>query len=597
MALKGALRSYAAARELITPELEPLVLSHLKNIRGSIAEAFGVPTEVHIRSSSSRRIRWGAREIGEWVAGLTELVTRFEERVEILLQACGKVEMLLVSLAKVDYDRCQMKRIVESIQKIIDELSLAGYTELHSWVSIVNQRMSAVLRERLEKAIEEWVVAFTTDRICKIEEMKDEGNDNLPLLKIPPINIEIYLRNQEISVSPSLPAVRSIFVQELHKYMGIVCSLESPESGRFEVFNSAKPSKDHVTVPTFGHLAQEIDPLLLSSAYGSIESHMETVSGFVCEWLAYQTLWDIRVFDVASAIGDNMDLWRSVLDEASVARKALDTSQTFSKFGAIVCKFDKVQSQINLKYDSWQKELQTSYANVLGQKVVDLHQVLERSKSRLEDICLDGGASTEDIVAGVTLIQEVNGKIEPFGETVENLLHAERSLRRERHSFHPRWLEGSRLRGQYNHLQQILQKRNRGMEEQLPLLQTRVMSEDKIADQRMVEILTSWDEEKPLRGNIAPPEAIELLSKYEFTIKKAKVDDDNLIKAKDALGLAISTSNSAISSCYEELIDLKEVWTALSDPHKTLDKIKEISWAAVSTRKIRKSLDDALAGE
>ena len=135
------------------------------------------------------------------------------------------------------------------------------------------------------------------------------------------------------------------------------------------------------------------------------------------------------------------------------------------------------------------------------------------------------------------------------------------------------------------------------MEEQLPLLQTRVMSEDKIADQRMVEILTSWDEEKPLRGNIAPPEAIELLSKYEFTIKKAKVDDDNLIKAKDALGLAISTSNSAISSCYEELIDLKEVWTALSDPHKTLDKIKEISWAAVSTRKIRKSLDDALAGE
>lgn len=42
MALKGALRSYNVARELITPELEPLVMPQLKSIKESIAEAFGV---------------------------------------------------------------------------------------------------------------------------------------------------------------------------------------------------------------------------------------------------------------------------------------------------------------------------------------------------------------------------------------------------------------------------------------------------------------------------------------------------------------------------------------------------------------------------
>ena len=125
MALKGALRSYTVARELITPELEPLVMPQLKGIRESIAEAFGVSDGTN-RVSSSRRVRWDGKEIAEWVAGLTELVARFEERVETLLHACDKIDEQLKVLGQIEYSHENFLVVTGNIQKTVDELSLAG---------------------------------------------------------------------------------------------------------------------------------------------------------------------------------------------------------------------------------------------------------------------------------------------------------------------------------------------------------------------------------------------------------------------------------------------------------------------------------------
>ena len=59
----------------------------------------------------------------------------------------------------------------------------------------------------------------------------------------------------------------------------------------------------------------------------------------------------------------------------------------------------------------------------------------------------------------------------------------------------------------------------------------------------------------------------------------------------------VAISNSAISSCYEELVDLKEVWNAMTEPYAALEKVKETPWASVSARKIRKQLEDIMQGK
>jgi hypothetical protein len=63
VALKTALRSYTAARGLITSELEPLVAPELRLIQESITEAFDV-SPGRSRFTTRRRVRWDSKDIG-----------------------------------------------------------------------------------------------------------------------------------------------------------------------------------------------------------------------------------------------------------------------------------------------------------------------------------------------------------------------------------------------------------------------------------------------------------------------------------------------------------------------------------------------------
>ena len=72
-------------------------------------------------------------------------------------------------------------------------------------------------------------------------------------------------------------------------------------------------------------------------------------------------------------------------------------------------------------------------------------------------------------------------------------------------------------------------------------------------------------------------------------------DQENLVRAKDALGLESVMENARVVECLSELADLKEVWEALMEPFQTLEGIKDTSWSSAVMRKVRRGLDDLLA--
>jgi dynein heavy chain 1 len=133
------------------------------------------------------------------------------------------------------------------------------------------------------------------------------------------------------------------------------------------------------------------------------------------------------------------------------------------------------------------------------------------------------------------------------------------------------------------------------MEQQFPLLQARVSAEEKSAAKRSAELISEWTKDKPLRGNVPPSDALALLAKFETDLNKAKTHQENLVKAKDALGLEHTAQSDALAECLEELLDLKSVWEAVSKPHDQLQEIKETNWSSAVMRKIRRALDDLLA--
>lgn len=543
------------------------------------------------KPTTKRRIRWDSKDLGNWVALLNEHVSRFEERVEILLRASHNIDIAIEALGTVTYERQQFVYAVENLQKIVDELSMGGFSDLTSWVDKVNAKMGDVLASRLEEALEAWFETFQpagdTDG-----EKGSKKKSRKKLVRIPKINVEILLKNQEISSFPAVPSARSLFLNELHDYMGIVCTLPCLNSGRFEVFES---SSGKVTNGKFHNLASSVSPEILANAYSSIECHMKDLSAFVNQWLGYQTLWDSQVADVAATVEGDLMKWHELILEASTARTTLDSTATIMEFGPIVVRYHKVQSQVNLKYDSWQKELQTYFAAFLAERINESYEKVSSAKTRLEGISLEGSSTaTSEIVLGVTFLQEVTQQLSSWHKKMKELADSEKLLKRQRHAFRGDWLEASLVGGQLQQVEQLLAKRNRTMQEQVPLLQSRIVAEDKTNSQKVTDLVTDWANNKPLIGNITPDQAIETLTKFEFNMKKAQLDQTNLIKAKDALGLDVGATNSEISTCLEEVSDLTEVWEAVSKPYGVLLDLKDTLWATAKMRKVRKALDDLL---
>jgi dynein heavy chain 1 len=388
-------------------------------------------------------------------------------------------------------------------------------------VSVVGEKMAQVLAARLEKALKGWNKAFAIIEKKENEEKMESEDDELESVSIDvTIELEIILRNQEISSSPPVPTVRAMLLDKLHEYFSIVCSLPRPKSGRYEVFDTFSIQNSGRSAETFEDVIDRVPDDIVTEAYMSLERHIQEASVFVDQWLAYQTLWDTPVAEVAATVGKDIKQWEELLLEAAAARSTLDASASTAKYGPVFVNYGKVQSQIILKYDSWQKELQSSFSAVLGQRILEAHETVDGAKTKLESTSLDS-TSTENIVLGVTFIQEVKQKSSVWAKEIEHLRNAEKLLRKQRHIFHSDWMETSVLKGIFDSLQQILERRVRTMDQQVPLLQARVAAEDKAAAKQLVSLVEDWEKNKPLRGNKTPIEAMEILTKFEIAMNKA----------------------------------------------------------------------------
>jgi dynein heavy chain 1 len=321
ISLRSSLRSYSTARKSITPEMEPLLESELFSIRDVVAEAFDV--------GRKSRIKWDSPSLGVWVAKLSHLISHFETRVDILTQESYQIDRALNDLGVSQYTTTEFERCVGEIQKSVDTLSLAGFSNLGVWIDrVIDKRIQDVLVERLDAAIQLWAVSLRKG--CSPAEI---------------ITVEIVLRNQKIFASPSPQVARSILLNHFLNFIGVVLNLPRPRGSKFEVFDGGDVPATQFSCGNFHFLIHRVNPELLCNAYAEAEMHINNLSRFVSTWLSYQSLWDTHMPDVIAALGEHdLHIWYSTVHDIRVARTALDTSSSTASFGPIVVKYGKVRS-------------------------------------------------------------------------------------------------------------------------------------------------------------------------------------------------------------------------------------------------------------
>ncbi|CAM9412658.1 unnamed protein product, partial [Ectocarpus sp. 12 AP-2014] len=179
VALGGILRTYSKTRASLTPETERLLVAPLKVVMDHISEAFNQPRKARAGTgrASTGRMEWGKESLGGWVASLAEKVFTLQEKAQDVSTLVVTAAERLTALDKCPFEANSMGSALASLQEVVDDMSLAGCSNLNSWVKGLDEKVESVLAKRLEKAVNLWVQAFAFDASSEDEDGVDGDRD------------------------------------------------------------------------------------------------------------------------------------------------------------------------------------------------------------------------------------------------------------------------------------------------------------------------------------------------------------------------------------------------------------------------------------
>ncbi|KAG0004346.1 hypothetical protein BGZ79_009578 [Entomortierella chlamydospora] len=543
-----------------------------------------------------------------FVREFASVVSIFQDKVDALISIYDDIMKLIDELPVCPFVHSTFASILSRVQKLIDRLNLESYSNLDQWVAQLDSKVENLLVGRLQQAIKAWMLEYQRgdldESLAESREMTAHGknkkrrtnreaerasiitkaNEVKPTLKV--LVHEIRIKNQVMHLDPPVEQARASWYTQLHEWLSVVCTLTRIQSSRYEIGLAVQ---DNVEDLTYSDLLTKIPDDSLTNAYEVIEAKVTQVKGYVDIWLQYQSLWDLESQYIFNFLGDDLAKWQQLLLEIKKARTTFDNSETEQSFGPVVIDYEQVQSKVNAKYDSWQREVLNRFGSMLGTSMKEFHGAVSKARYDLELHSVDGN-STGEAVTFITFVQDLKRKVAKWENDVELFRQGQKTLERQRYQFPSDWLYCDQIDGEWSAFNEILSRKNNAIQDQIAGLQMKIVTEDKLVEQKISEILLDWEKNKPVQGNIKPDIATNTLNIFEGRVTRVKEEFDMVCRAKEALDLDLSMDDR-LEPVLEELRDLKSVWSSLAKIWQSIFEIKDTLWATVVPRKIRTQLD------
>lgn len=559
-----------------------------------------------------------------FVRHFASAVSLFQDKTAELIEISREISIVVAELSSCEYTHAAFSERLGKIQKTIDKLNLEGYPNLDEWVNDLDQQIEKALIDRLKLISIAWCEAFSKTLEGAVEgtssvhgPLSDAINTALgrrrmreahqrdkavrtaierDQIDVKPLRHEIKIQNQVIYLDPPVQSARARWFQQLHDVLGVVCGLPRVLSARYEIGLQMRKDAD-AKERTYTTLLSCFSDSTLVRPFMLIEGKVAELDAYVNRWLQFQSLWDLDEGVGDRVLGDCLTKWQDLLQAIRKARSVFDNSETQFSFGSVATiEYGQVAAKVNAKYDALQRMFTMQFATKLGNSMRDVHAAILKARNDLEQGSIEA-SSTASTVNFVMLVEDTKRKVKQWSAQVETFANGEKILQRQRHAFPSEWLWVDQVEGQYSALNEILARKDAGIQEQRAGLELKILAEDKILAEKLATALEAWEAEKPIGGESTHEASLSILSTFESRFTKLAEDGLLVLRAKDALGIAAADLpvNNALDPVLEELRDLKGVWTALSGIWQQLDELRATRWSNVpQARKLRQQLDGLL---
>jgi len=581
-----------------------LLNGYLNDVQGLVGkgvplkwESFVHAYDVHIRQSTfpaggAQSVRSESKHV-QFVRDFAAATSLLQTKVATLSTINLTVEKALRELEICPYNTELFRQNLEMIQRSVDQLNLENYSNLASWVSVMNSRIESILLVRLNRAMALWIEVFANaddpdqDRRPSSEPAPTETTtEEKPSLSR--LTLEITMRNQVIYLNPPVEYARASWLEQLQQWLAVICTLQKIKASRYEMRLEAK---DDASTNQFSDLPSRCTDALMQ-VYGTMEDKLRDIGSYVDEWLQFQSLWDLQSDNVYDILGEDLSRWLQLLQEIRKTRSTFDTSDISRRFGYVTVDYEQVQNKVNAKYDQWQQEIIGRFAGRLGQRMLDVFAQIEKARKDLEVQTLEA-SSTAQAVSFITVVQQCKRKVLEWEPEVETFRQGQSTLSRQRYQLPSEWLHIDQIDHEWEMLNDVLDRKSKIANDQADALRAKIVAEDKVVNQKVANITAEWAEEKPVAGNIRPAEASNTLAIFDQKLNQLQSESENLSKAKEALGLPLSAEN-ALTAVLEEVQDFKSVWSSLTTIWSSIDELRDTLWNSIQPRKLRQNLDNLL---
>ncbi len=606
VSLMESVRTFSQTAKIINDmgDVSVLLNGYQNDVQGLVAkglplrwESFVHAYDLHIRQNSYQtETAQSGRSESKHVQFVRQFATAsslLQGKTSTLRTIHVTIQQAVNQLESCPYQYDNFARALEIIQASVDQLNLENYVNLSHWVTGVNTHLQNILLLRLNKAIEDWTRTFNSNDASGWSERRPVSQGSRDELqatyspKLERVEHEISMQNQTIHVTPPLEHARASWLRQLHDWLGTVCKLPKIKASRYEMrLNANSDVSDR-----FSDLpSRSIGPLL--NVYAAIDAKMTVIEEYVDKWLQFQSLWDLQSEQVFEALGDDLFRWLQLLQEIRKTRSTFDTSEVSRSFGSVTIDYEQAQMKVNAKYDQWQHEILLKFGGRLGNRTTEIYTDIEKARKSLEGQSMEA-SSTAQAVMFITTVQQCKRKVKSWGPEMDVIRKGQTTLSRHRYQFPTDWLYVDQLEHEWTALNDVLDRKNKVVQDQMDALRAKIIAEDRIVAQKVVEITAQWDEQKPVSGTIPPEQASASLNEFDSQISQLRSESELVSKAKEALDLPLS-SDDVLVTVQEEVQDFKSVWAGLSTIWKSLSELQDTPWSSVQPRKLRQSLENLL---
>ncbi|KAK4927460.1 dynein heavy chain, partial [Elasticomyces elasticus] len=436
-----------------------------------------------------------------------------QSKTTVLISINENIQKSIHELKTCPYDASAFKQRLDSIQVAVDKLNLENYVNLGYWVAQLNATIQIILRDRLHRAVREWISVFqdsTNENTTSQHAVTTEAEALSYKIQFPELLHEILLENQVLHLDPPLQFARASWFSHFDTWLGVICNLEKIKPSRYQISIGVQNVRQSEVC--FSDLPQHCTDEL-NEVYNVVETRLKGVSEYVDKWLQFQSLWDLRSEQVYDILGDDLSQWLQLLQEIRKSRATFDTSEVSRGFGNIRIDYEQVQTKVNAKYDQWQHEILVKFGSKLGGRMREVHSEIAAARRDLEGQTLEA-SSTAHAVSFITIVQQCKRKTRVWEPEVDLFRQGQTTLARQRYQFPYDWLHVENVDGEWTALNELLSRKSKIVHEQTEGLRAKITAEDRVIADKIAEVIVQWNDEKPVSGTIPPEEASRTLSSF-----------------------------------------------------------------------------------